>query len=559
MLYSDPIRILPTQREWRNDAMKTGKGNPITMKWICDTRVFLAVAFSIGYTVSSTKAKVLIGAFIDQLPGITSYRELMSILLLAGISLVMGYGMWKSSNSYIAKVQSTLYQRIICSVGVQPKKKGKDVGKITTLMTQDVNAVLGCIRRILQKIVPDTTAFFAAVAILWVKTHWFIAVTAVLLCLVQAAFTYGVNTKINTTRHFLQQILEESNQKAFHGIENMEAIKAYRLEDVSVEAYSGALGKYNRIYQKIDRKTALFSAISMLLSFLVMLWITVACGKLVAVGQITIGTFFVAMTLLENLIDPIMCLDRSVKILVSTKVNVHRLLDDLATSAEEKKERFPAPCGSIAFDNVSFGYKGSEEVLHNVSFQCTPGRVNYIVGKNGCGKSTVVKLLLGEEKPSGGRIFVCGAAIGNLSPKELTQNMAVCTQDTVILPTTILNNLRFGSDSVTEDEVRSVCEAVGIHSEIDALPEKYNTLLQDLGEPLSLGQRKRIALARTLLKNGYIYIFDEPSVGLDLQNTLRIKRVFETLSQDHIVIVITHDAVLLDESGHKIRMEGAEE
>ena len=538
--------------------MKIGKGNPITMKWICDTRVFLAVAFSIGYTVSSTKAKVLIGAFIDRLSGGTSYNELVSILLLTGISLVMGYGMWKSSNGYIAKVQSTLYQQIISNVGVQPKKKGKDVGTITTLMTQDVNAVLGCIRRILQKIVPDTTAFFAAVAILWVKTHWFIAVTAVLLCLVQAAFTYGVNTKINTTRHFLQQILEESNQKAFHGIENMEAIKAYRLEDASVEAYSGALGKYNRIYQKIDRQTSLFSAISMLLSFLVMLWITVACGKLVAVGQITIGTFFVAMTLLENLIDPIMCLDRSVKILVSTKVNVHRLLDDLATSAEEKKERFPAPCGSIAFDNVSFGYKGSEEVLHNVSFQCTPGRVNYIVGKNGCGKSTVVKLLLGEEKPSGGRIFVCGAAIGNLSPKELTQNMAVCTQDTVILPTTILNNLRFGSNSVTEDEVRSVCEAVGIHSEIDALPEKYNTLLQDLGEPLSLGQRKRIALARTLLKNGYIYIFDEPSVGLDLQNTLRIKRVFETLSQDHIVIVITHDAVLLDESGHKIRMEGAD-
>ena len=539
--------------------MKTGKGNPITMKWICDTRVFLAVAFSIGYTVSSTKAKVLIGAFIDQLPGITSYRELMSILLLAGISLVMGYGMWKSSNSYIAKVQSTLYQRIICSVGVQPKKKGKDVGKITTLMTQDVNAVLGCIRRILQKIVPDTTAFFAAVAILWVKTHWFIAVTAVLLCLVQAAFTYGVNTKINTTRHFLQQILEESNQKAFHGIENMEAIKAYRLEDVSVEAYSSALGKYNRIYQKIDRKTSLFSAISMLLSFLVMLWITVACGKLVAVGQITIGTFFVAMTLLENLIDPIMCLDRSVKILVSTEVNVHRLLDDLDIPAEEKKARFPAPCGNIVFENVSFGYEASEEVLRGVSFQCTPGRVNYIVGKNGCGKSTVVKLLLGEEKPSSGRISVCGVEIGNLSPKELTRNIAVCTQDTVILPTTILNNLRFGTHSVTEDEVRSVCEAVGIHSEIDALPEKYDTLLQDRGEPLSLGQRKRIALARTLLKNGDVYIFDEPSVGLDLQNTLRIKRVFETLSKDHIVIVITHDAVLLDESGNQIRMEGAEE
>lgn len=539
--------------------MKISKEYPITKIFVRDTRVFLAVAFSIGYTVFSTKAKVFIGEFIDQLSGGTSYSKLMSILFLTGISVVMGYGMWKSSNGYSAKVQSALYQQIICKVGDQPKGNSGDVGKITTLMTKDVNAVIGCIQRILQKILPDTTVFLAAVFVLWTRTHWFIAVTAVLLCLVQAAFTYGVNTKINSTRHFLQQILEESNQKAFHGIENIEAIKAYRIEDFSVEAYRSALGKYNRIYKKIDRQTSLFSAISMLLSFMMMLWITVACGKLVAAGQITIGTFFVAMTLLENLISPIMCLDRSIKILVSTKVNIHRIMDYLAVPVEKTKGSFPAPCGSIVFDNVSFGYKGSEEILRNISFQCTPGRVNYIVGKNGCGKSTAAKLLLGEEKPSGGRIFVCGAATAGLSQKELVQNISACTQDTVILPTTILNNLRFGSDSVTDDQIRSICKAVGIHSEIDALPEKYNTVLQDNGEPLSLGQRKRIALARTLLKNAYIYIFDEPSVGLDLQNTLRIKNIFETLSQDHIVIVITHDAVLLDESGNKIRMEGADE
>lgn len=146
----------------------------------------------------------------------------------------------------------------------------------------------------------------------------------------------------------------------------------------------------------------------MLLSFLVMLWITVACGKLVAVGQITIGTFFVAMTLLENLISPIMCLDRSIKILVSTKVNVQRIMDYLAAPAAQNKGCFLASCGSIAFKNVSFAYGGSEEILRNVSFQCTPGRANYIVGKNGCGKSTMVKLLLGEETPSGGTILVCG-------------------------------------------------------------------------------------------------------------------------------------------------------
>ena len=175
--------------------------------------------------------------------------------------------------------------------------------------------------------------------------------------------------------------------------------------------------------------------------------------------------------------------------------------------------------------------------------------------------STKAKVLIGEwiDRPSGGRIFLCGKDISHLSQQELVKNIAACTQDTVLLPATILENLRFGAPEATEDQIRSVCEVLGIHKEIDALPEKYNTLLRDLGEPLSLGQRKRIALARTLLKNAYIYIFDEPSAGLDVQNTLRLKKVFETLSKDRIVMVITHDAVLLDECGNKIRMEGAAE
>ena len=539
--------------------MKNGRENPITKIWIPDARAFLGAAFAMGYTVSSTKAKVLIGEWIDRLSGGTSYKELFYILLLAGLSAVMGYGMWKSSNGYAAKVQTTLYQQIICKTRDQPKEHGGDVGKITALMTQDVNAVIGCTRRVLQKIIPDATVFLAAVLVLWTKTHWSIAVTAVLLCLLQAGITYGVNTKINTTRHFLQQLLEESNQKAFHGIENIEAVKAYGIEDFSVDAYGSALGHYNRVFQKTDRQTSLFSAISMLLSFLVLLWITVACGKMAAVGQITMGTFFVAMTLLENLISPIMCLDRSIKILVSTKVHVRRIADYLAAHGVQNKGCFSAPWGSIVFQNVSFAYSGSENVLRNVSFQCCPGRVNYIVGKNGCGKSTTVKLLLGEERPSGGRIFLCGEDISHLSQQELAKNIAACTQDTVLLPATILENLRFGAPEATEGQIQSVCEALGIHKEIEALPEKYNTLLRDLGEPLSLGQRKRIALARTLLKNAYIYIFDEPSAGLDMQNTLRLKKTFDTLSKDRIVIVITHDAVLLDECGNKIRMEGAAE
>lgn len=535
------------------------KKKTVTEIYIRDIRILLAVAFSIGYTLSSAKMKISIGEFIDQLSDGIFYDKLACILLLASISMVMGYGMWKSSNSYTAKIQSVLYQKLICKTGNQLHESGGNVGKITTLMTQDINSIAKCAQRFLQKVIPDTTTFIAAVSILGTSTHWSIAVIAVLLCFFQAAFTYAVNAKINAKRHLLQHILEGSNQAAFHGIENIEAIKAYGIEDSSLLSYKNSLDNYNRLNIKVNRLTSLFSAVSMLLSFLVMLWITVECGKLIAVGQISIGTFFVAMTMIENLISPIMCLDRSVKIIVGTKINTKRICDYLAAPAEQKSEHPFVPGDDIIFEKVSFAYKESEKMLNNVSFQCRKGIMNYIIGKNGSGKSTIVKLLLGEEKPSGGTIFVCGTNISALSQNELVQNIAVSPQDTVILPTTILNNLRIGANSVTDDQIYSVCEAVGIHREIEALPGKYDTVLHDNGEPLSLGQKRRIALARTLLKNAYVYIFDEPSAGLDVQNTLRIKKVFEMLSKNHIVIVITHDTALLEDGGNKIMIEGAEE
>lgn len=539
--------------------MRMTRKNPVTGLFICDIRILFSVIFSVGYTLSSAKMRISIGEFIDQLSTGVSYEKLIFILMLASATAVAGYGMWKSSNSYTAKIQSVLYQKLISKTGDQPQDNGSNVGKITALMTQDIQAIVKCVQRILQKVIPDTATFIAAVSILGRSTHWSIAVIAVLLCLFQAAFTYAVNAKINAKRHLLQHILEDSMQDAFHGIENIEAIKAYGLEDSTLLSYKKALDNYNRVNIKVNRLTSLLFAASMFLSFLVMLWITVECGKLISAGKISIGTFFVAMTMIENLISPIMCLDRSVKIIVGTKVNMKRIHDYLIAPAQQPCGNSSVPKGDIVFQNVFFAYKGSEKIMDNISFQCRQGVVNYIVGKNGCGKSTIVKLLLKEEKTVSGNILVSGIDICALSQNELTQNIAVSTQDTVILPTTISNNLRLGAGSVTIDQIYSVCKTVGIHSEIEALPMKYDTVLHDNGEPLSLGQKKRIALARTLLRNTYVYIFDEPSAGLDFQNVLRIKKVFEMLSRDHIVIVITHDTALLEGNGNKITIGDGKE
>lgn len=544
----------------------TNRENYNSIKKIAFSPIMLLVSALVcaaGYPLALTAMKVAVGNLIDLLPAWKHETGMLFQLfaLIAGTSL-LGYLHGRLSNSYVAVIQTRIYRRLIQHISLQADLSGEDGGQITTLITNDVNAINKCILRILQRLLPDVTLFLAAVYTLGQSTDWLLALAIITLCAIQIMVTWVVNNRLNGKRHDFQKELETSNQTAFYGIDNLEAVKAYGCENTMYRNYCKSFEKYNRLNTTINRVTSTLSAGSLIFTFAVMFFITIVCGEMAAVGRISIGTFFAALTMIDSILSPVMRFDNSVKIVFSAKTNTERINRFLSTPEQSlaRSKDFdtvvnPIPrSNKIEFQQVSFSYQPDKTVLDEISFTCVSGKCNYILGKNGSGKSTIVKLLLGAQRPQDGKIMVMGQSVDEISPLALSQNIAVLTQDIVVLPTTIWDNLTLHDSRISKEQVYAVCKAVGIHSEIEALPEKYETRLQDNGEPLSIGQRKRIAIARTLLRDVPVYIFDEPSAGLDPDHVRLLKKALGELSHDRIVMIITHDAALMEDDGHVIRI-----
>lgn len=497
-----------------------------------------------------TEMRVEVGTFMDGL-SIQNWDVgmLSRLLLLIAGTLLLGYWNGRLSNRYAAEIQANLYRSLIHHASMQSElRDGKD-GKIVTLMTKDVDAVNRCILRTLQRLIPDVALFLVVVYTLGQRVHWLLALGIVVLCTIQIIVTWVVNTRLNGKRHDFQNELDVSNQAAFFGIDNLEAVKAYSCEELMSRTYRNRFENYNKLNVAINRVTWALSAGSLFFTFAIMFLITIVCGELAAAGRISIGTFFVALTLIDSVISPVMRFHNSIQIVLGTKPNVERIDNFLSTSEQSLSENFEEMENKIEFQEVCFSYVSGKQVLDHVSFSLVPGKCNYMLGKNGCGKSTIVKLLLGVQRAQAGRILVMGHTVDAVSPVSLCRSIAVLTQDTVMLPTTIWDNLTLHDPQISKERVYSMCKAIGIHDEINAMPDQYATLLQDRGEPLSVGQRKRIAIARTLLRDASSYIFDEPSAGLDHDHVLLLKDMFHTLAQERIVLIITHDAALREDDG----------
>lgn len=521
------------------------------------TFLIAALMCTVGYTLALIAVKVTVGKYIDSLSGCDQDNQVvLKMSFLAASTLLFGYLHWMLSNSLVAKLQTIIYCNLIQHISIQAELCWQDEGKITTLMAQDVNSITKCTLRFLQRMVPDTVLFFTAVYTLGKNVRWIVALAIIMLCTIQVFLSWNINDRIKSKRHDFQNELEEINQLAFLGIDNLEAVKAYCCEDAMFQNYCKGFQKYNWLNLIINRVTSTLSAGSLAFTFSVMLFITIVCGKMAAQGSITMGTFFVALTMMDSIISPVMRFDNSIKVMLGAKTNVERIDSFLSTPEQSIPKQLCVTEYKIEFQRVCFSYEAGKKLLQDVSFSCIPGTCNFILGKNGCGKSTITKLLLGMHRPQHGKIIVLGNSVDTFSTLALSQSVAVLAQDNVILPTTIWENITLGALRISKAQVYMLCEKIGIHSEIEALPQKYATKLQDNGEPLSVGQRKRISIVRTLLRDVPVYVFDEPSAGLDSHHVLMLKKVLRELSKHRVVIIITHDTTLMENDGMYINIEG---
>ena len=336
-------------------------------------------------------------------------------------------------------------------------------------------------------------------------------------------------------------VIDESLQ----GIAN---VKAFGNERFEIARYSGHLDSFLRVILRTARLRA--SMVSFIIfgvfgSIVLVFWFG---SHLVLAGQLTFGEltrFVLYTTFVGGSVASFAEVASQVQKTLGATERVRELLqENLEIDTRAAAATTPAPRfqGTVRFDEVSFHYPSRKEipVLQNLSLEAAAGESIALVGASGAGKSTIVSLLLRFYEPDSGRILVDGRPATDLSIADLRANLAIVPQEVLLLGGTIEENIRYGKPAATAEEVVAASRLAACHGFIEQFPDGYRTVVGDRGIKLSGGQRQRIAIARALLKDPAILIFDEATSSLDSESELLIQKALDLLLKDRTAIIIAH-------------------
>ena len=262
-------------------------------------------------------------------------------------------------------------------------------------------------------------------------------------------------------------------------------------------------------------------------------------------GRMTPGALLVFTAYLAAMSRPLRRLTRLSTSFSKAMVSARRIADVLATEPDvhDAVDATVAPrlAGRIVFDRVAFEYDGDRTVLRDVSFTVEAGETVAVLGPSGVGKSTIASLLLRFYDPAAGRILVDGTDVRRYTVASLRAQIAVVLQDSLLFAGSVRENLAYGRPDATPAEMEAAARAAGAHDFVAALPRGYETPIGERGATLSGGQRRRLAIARALLRDGPILVLDEPTAGLDVESERRVRAALRWLTNGRTCLVITHD------------------
>jgi len=374
--------------------------------------------------------------------------------------------------------------------------------------------------------------------------------TLVILFVVPAIVFISILWGKKLRRHSrqLQDQLGEANVIAEETVTAIRTVRVYARDNYEVNRYRHAIQRSLATGETRTQVAAQFS--SFMVFFMnsciaLVLWygLTLIFQNRLSIGELTEFLLYcvlaaVSFGFLTNVWDEFMQA-------VGASERIFEIIDSkpkILPPSSPKPLQTDLRAGSVSFENVRFSYpsRPEAEVLKNISFEIQEGMTVALVGASGSGKSTIASLIPRFYDPSSGVIRYCKTALPDLDPKALREQISFVSQDPQVFYVSIGENIRYGRLEATEQEITQAAVAANIHSFIESLPEKYNTLVGDRGVQLSGGQRQRIAISRALLKNPKFLILDEATSALDSQNEQLIQQALSHLMKGRTSLVIAH-------------------
>jgi subfamily B ATP-binding cassette protein MsbA len=371
-------------------------------------------------------------------------------------------------------------------------------------------------------------------------------------------------------RHFSRKIKRAAREErrrsgsisavAEESLSNATLVQAYnRQEDEIARFHRENEGSF-AAQMAATRLSSLFSPLVNLIELAGVIVVIAVGAYELSQGRLTIGGLLVFMVYLGGLYRPIRGLSSLLNSFYSASAGAERVIEflDQKPSVTEREDAFTLrrARGYVEFDSVRFSYPGiGRAALLDVSFDLGPGEILALVGPSGSGKSTVGKQLLRFYDPDTGSIRIDGHDLRDLSLHSLRENVAVLLQETLVFDGTVRQNIAYGKQGATVDEIVVAARAADAHGFIEALPDGYDTVVGQKGRLLSGGQRQRLAIARAMIRDAPVLILDEPTTGLDAESSRRVMEPLRRLMEGRTTIVISHNLMTVHEATRIVVLE----
>ncbi|WP_457350131.1 ABCB family ABC transporter ATP-binding protein/permease [Roseateles sp. P5_D6] len=530
-------------------------GRLLPYLWRYRWRVALALTFMVGAKLCNVGVPLLLKQLIDSLNFKPGQPE---ALLVVPLGLLLAYGALRLSTSLFAEARELIFAKATegtsRSISLQVFRHLHDLSlrfhleRQTGGMTRDIErgtrAVHSLISYSLYSIVPTLIEVVLVLTLLGVKFDvWFAGITVAAL-VIYIGFTVVVTEWRTKFRKTLNELDSVAHSKAIDSLLNYETVKYFNNEAFEATRYDESLEKLRRAQLKSQRTLSMLNTGQQLIiasALVLMLW---RATQGVVAGRMSLGDLVMVNAFMIQLYIPLNFLGviyREIKQALTDIEKLFVLLDrerEIADAPDAAE--LAVGGGSVVFDNVRFAYDPVRPILHGVSFEIPAGRKVAVVGPSGSGKSTLARLLYRFYDIDSGAIRIDGQDIRTVTQSSLRRAIGIVPQDTVLFNDTVAYNIAYGRPGAGQAEVEGAARAAHIHAFIAATPLGYDTMVGERGLKLSGGEKQRVAIARTLLKNPPILIFDEATSALDSTNERAIQAELESVGQNKTVLVIAH-------------------
>ena len=524
--------------------------------WEYKWRALAALTFMLGAKLANVGVPLLLKDLVDSLslkPG-----DVQAVLVVP-LALLVAYGLLRLSTTLFTELRELVFakategaaRRISLEVfrHLHALSLRFHLERQTGGMTRDIErgtrGVHSLISYSLYSIIPTLIEVTLVLSLLAVKFDvWFAGITLIALAF-YITFTVTVTNWRTQFRKTMNELDSLASSRAIDSLLNYETVKYFNNEEFEAKRYDENLVRYRAAAITSQKTLSLLNAGQQLiiaLGLVAMLW---RATQGVVDGRMTLGDLVMVNAFMIQLYIPLGFLGviyREIKQSLTdldkmfTLMEKEREIADMPGAQPLRIEATPA----VRFENVSFAYDPSRPILHNVSFEIPPGKTVAVVGSSGAGKSTLARLLYRFYDVQQGRITIAGQDIKHVTQASVRQAIGIVPQDTVLFNDTVEYNIAYGKPGATHEEVEAAARAARIHDFIVSTPTGYQTMVGERGLKLSGGEKQRVAIARTLLKNPPVVIFDEATSALDSANERAIQSELRTAAQNKTTLVIAH-------------------